>query len=62
MDWLSSPARWLYFSVQMALSRRFLHKKKKKKSTLESEVFSIVEKSLKTALDKALDDILKDWK
>ena len=37
-------------------------KKKKKKSTLESEVFSIVEKSLKTAIDKALDDILKDWK
>ena len=36
--------------------------KKKKKSTLESEVFSIVEKSLKMALDKALDDLLKDWK
>ena len=37
-------------------------KKKKKKSTLEAEVFSIMEKSLKTALDKALDDLLKDWK
>ena len=37
-------------------------KKKKKKSNLEAEVFSIVEKSLKTALDKALDDLLKDWK
>ena len=35
---------------------------KKKKSNLEAEVFSIVEKSLKTALDKALDDILKDWR
>lgn len=35
---------------------------KKKKSTLETEVFSIMEKSLKTALDMALDDILKDWK
>ena len=37
-------------------------KKKKKQSTLEAEVFSIMEKSLKTALDVALDDILKDWK
>ena len=37
-------------------------KKKKKQSTLEAEVFSIMEKSLKTALDIALDDILKDWK
>lgn len=37
-------------------------KKKKKKSTLESEVFSIMEKSLKVALDAALDDILKEWK
>ena len=37
-------------------------KKKKKKSTLEAEVFSIMEMSLKSALDKALDDLLKDWK
>ena len=37
-------------------------KKKKDKSTLEKEIFSIMEKSLKTALDAALDDILKDWK
>lgn len=37
-------------------------KKKKKQSTLEAEIFSIMEKSLKTALDVALDDILKDWK
>lgn len=36
--------------------------KKKKQSNLEAEVFSIMEKSLKTALDVALDDILKDWK
>lgn len=43
-------------------SARDRDKKKKKKSSLEAEVFSIVEKSLKTALDKALDDILKDWK
>ena len=37
-------------------------KKKKDKSTLEKEIFSIMEKSLKTALDDAIDDILKDWK
>ena len=37
-------------------------KKKKKKSTLEAEIFKIMEKSLKSALDVALDDILKDWK
>ena len=37
-------------------------RKKKKQSILEAEVMRIMEKSLKTALDKALDDILKDWK
>lgn len=37
-------------------------KKKKKQSTLEAEIFSIMQKSLKSALDAALDDILKDWK
>lgn len=36
--------------------------KKKKKSILEAEVMRIMEKSLKTALDLALDDILKDFK
>ena len=29
---------------------------------MEAEIFSIMEKSLKTALDMALDEILKDWK
>ena len=38
------------------------NRKKKKQSTLEAEIFSIMEKSLKTALDVALDDIFKDWK
>ncbi len=37
-------------------------KKKKKKSIIEQELLSIVEKSLKTALDMALDEILKDFK
>ncbi len=38
------------------------NRKKKKQSTLEAEIFSIMEKSLKTALDVALDDIMKEWK
>ena len=46
----------------MKPSQREKDKKKKKKSTLESEVFSIMEKSLKMALDAALDDLFKDWK
>lgn len=37
-------------------------KKKRKQSTLENEIFSFMEKSLKTALDAALDDIFKEWK
>ena len=37
-------------------------RRKKKKSTFETEIFNIVEKSLKAVLDKALDDILKDFK
>lgn len=37
-------------------------KKKKKKSVLEAEIMSIIEKSLKKTLDVALDDIFKDWK
>lgn len=36
-------------------------KKKKKQSILEKEIFSIMEKSMKTALDVAVDDLLKDW-
>lgn len=37
-------------------------KKKKKKSVLEAELLSIIQKSLKTALDLALNEILKDFK
>ena len=37
-------------------------KKKKQKSVLEAEIFGFMEKSMKTALDMALDDIFKDWK
>ena len=37
-------------------------KKNRKQSTLEREIMTIMNKSLKTALDIALDDIFKDWK
>ena len=37
-------------------------KKKKEQSVLEAEIFSIMEKSLKTAMDMALDEIFKEWK
>lgn len=37
-------------------------KKKKKKSVLEAEILSFMQKSMKTALDLALDDIFKDFK
>ena len=37
-------------------------KKKKQQSILEAEIFKIIEKSMQQALDKALDDIFKDWK
>ena len=43
-------------------SQKDKDKKKKKKSTLETEIFSIMEKSLKSALDAAIDDILGEWK
>ncbi len=37
-------------------------KKKKKKSVIEAEILIIMQKSLKKALDLALDEILKDFK
>ena len=36
--------------------------KKKKKSVMEAEIMRFMEKSMKTAMDLALDDIFKDWK
>ena len=36
-------------------------KEKKKQSILEKEIFSIMENSMKTALDAAVDDLMKDW-
>ena len=37
-------------------------KKKKRQSELELFIMSVMEKSMKKALDVALDDILKGWK
>ena len=37
-------------------------KKKKQKSVMEAEIMRFMQKSMKTALDLALDDIFKDWK
>jgi len=37
-------------------------KKKKKKNIIESEIFAFMQKSMKTALDMALEEIFKDWK
>ena len=37
-------------------------KKKRQQSILEKEIMSIMHKSMKAALDMALDDLLKDWK
>ena len=37
-------------------------RKKKKKSVLEAEILSFMQKSMKTALDLALDVLFRDWK
>ena len=46
----------------MSQQKKDKDKKKKKKSTLEAEIFAILNKSMKAALDMALDDIFKEWK
>ena len=45
-----------------ASKRKDEDKKKKKKSIMEAEIMRFMEKSMKTALDLALDDLFKDWK
>ena len=37
-------------------------KKKKKKSILEAEILAFMRKSMKSAIDLALNDIFKEWK
>ena len=44
------------------MSDRKKKKKEKKKFVLEAEILSFMQKSLKTALDLAMDDLFKDWK
>ena len=44
------------------MSTREKRKKKKKKSVLEAEILSFMQKSMKTALDLALDDLFRDGK
>ena len=44
------------------MSDRKKKKKEKKKSVLEAEILLFMQKSLKTALDLAMDDLFKDWK
>ena len=46
----------------MSDKKKEKEKKKKKKSVMEAEIMRFMEKSMKTALDMALDDIFKDWK
>ena len=46
----------------MSDKKKEKEKKKKKKSVMEAEIMRLMEKSMKTALDLALDDIFKDWK
>ena len=42
--------------------RKDKDKQKKKKSIIEAEIMAILQKSMRTALDMALDELLKDWK
>ena len=36
-------------------------KKKKKQAAIEAEIFKVIEKSLDAAVNKAMDDIFKDF-
>ena len=44
------------------MSSQKKERKKKKKSVLEAEILALMKKSLRAALDAALDDIFKDQK
>ena len=43
------------------MSERKKKKKKQEKSVLEAEILAFMRKSMKAALDLALDDLFKDW-
>lgn len=44
------------------MSKKDKKKKNRKQSVLEAEIMSFMQKSLKTAMEMALDDIFKEWK
>ena len=46
----------------MSQYKKETDKKKKRKSAFEAEIFSLLQKSLKAALDMAMEDLFKDWK
>lgn len=46
----------------MSNTKKDQEKKKRQENWLEQQIFAIMEKSMKQALDMAIDDLLKDWK
>ena len=46
----------------MANKKEKKKKKSKKKNVLEAEILAFMQKSMKTVLDTALDEIFKDFK
>ena len=53
---------WLSDAAWTEVEDHYRADKKKQSSVLEAELFRIMEKSLKAAMDKAMDDIFRDWK
>ena len=47
--------------IDRTQDKRKSKSKKKDKSWLEDEIFRIMEASLKSAMDAALDDVFKEW-
>ena len=47
--------------IDRTKDKRKSKNKKKDKSWLEDEIFRIMEASLKSAMDAALDDVFKEW-
>lgn len=48
--------------IENGKKKKSKRQQEKKLSGLEYEIFMIMEKSLKAALDAAVDDLLSDWK
>lgn len=46
----------------MKVEKKKDQKKKKKDNWLEAQIMIILQRSLKAALDQALDEIMKEWK